>query len=93
MGNINQLLKSVHKEHRFCWVAVAHAFEPRAWRQRQVDLCVFQASLVNRVNSRTARATQRNTVSENQNKTNKQTNRMTPALEFIVRYVPGITSA
>ena len=38
-------------------------------RQRQVDLCEFEASLLYRVSSRTARATQRSTVS----KTNKQT--------------------
>ena len=40
------------------------------WRQRQVDLCEFKASLVYRVSSKTVRATQRNPVSEN--KTNKQ---------------------
>ena len=33
-------------------------------RQRQTDLCEFEASLVNRASSRTARATQRNPVSE-----------------------------
>ena len=33
-------------------------------RQRQVDLIEFKASLVYRVSSRTARATQRNSVSE-----------------------------
>jgi hypothetical protein len=31
-------------------------------RQRQADLCDFEASLVYRVSSRTARATQRNPV-------------------------------
>jgi hypothetical protein len=41
---------------------------PTPGRQRQVDLCEFKASLVYRVNSRTARATLRNPVS----KTNKQ---------------------
>lgn len=34
-------------------------------RQRQADLCEFQASLVYRVSSRTARATQRNPVLKN----------------------------
>jgi hypothetical protein len=38
-------------------------------RQRQADLCEFKASLVYRVNFRTARATQRNPVSTKQNKT------------------------
>jgi hypothetical protein len=37
----------------------------------------FEASLVYRVSSRTARATQRNPVSKKQNKTNKQTNKQT----------------
>ena len=42
-------------------------------RQRQVDLYKFEASLIYRVSSRTARATQRNPVF----KTNKQTNKQT----------------
>ena len=51
---------------------------PALGRQRQVDLCEFEASLVYRVSSRTARATQRNPVSKTKtnqptNKTNKQT--------------------
>jgi len=37
-------------------------------RLRQVDLCVFEASLVYRGSSRTARATQRNIVSEEKGK-------------------------
>ena len=37
---------------------------PALGRQRQVDLCEFKASLVYRVVSRTARATQRNPVLE-----------------------------
>ena len=36
--------------------------------QRQVDLCKFKASLIYRVNSRTARATQRNPVLKNKQK-------------------------
>jgi hypothetical protein len=39
-------------------------------RGRQIS--EFEASLVYRVNSRTAKATQRNPVSKNKNKTNKQ---------------------
>jgi hypothetical protein len=60
---------------------VAHAFNPSTWgwgwRQRQEDLCEFEASLVYRASSRTARATQRISVSKTkQNKTqNKQTNK------------------
>ena len=41
---------------------------PALGRQKQENLCEFEASLVYRVSSRTARATQRNPVS-----TNKQT--------------------
>ena len=41
-------------------------------KQRKVGLCEFEASLVYRVSSRIARATQRNPVLE---KTNKQTNK------------------
>jgi hypothetical protein len=42
-------------------------------RQRQVDLCKFEASLVYRVSSRTARATQTNPVSKTQTKPNNPT--------------------
>ena len=49
---------------------VGHAFNPSIGRQRQADLCEFEASLVYRASSRTARATQRNPVSKKQ--TNKQ---------------------
>ena len=37
-------------------------------RKRQADLCELEASLVYKVSSRTARATERNPVSKNQNK-------------------------
>jgi hypothetical protein len=38
---------------------VMHAFNPRTW----VDICEFEATMVYRVRSRTASATQRNLVS------------------------------
>jgi hypothetical protein len=41
---------------------------PAFKRQRQADLCAFKASLVYRVSSRTARATQRNPVSKRKKK-------------------------
>ena len=44
---------------------------PTLSRQRQVDLCEFAASLVYRVSSRAARATQRNPVSNETNKKEK----------------------
>jgi hypothetical protein len=42
---------------------------PVLGRQRQVDLSEFQASLVYRASSRIARATWRNCLKKNQNKT------------------------
>jgi hypothetical protein len=51
------------KQANSSWVVVAQAFSPRRQKQRQVNLW-FKASLVYRVSSRTARATQRNPVSE-----------------------------
>jgi hypothetical protein len=47
---------------------VAKAFNPSTW---EAEASKFDASLVYRVSSRTARTTQRNPVSKNQ--TNKQT--------------------
>ena len=56
--------KQVNLSYKSCWAVVAHAFNPSApRRQRQVDLCEFKASLVCRLSSRTARATQGNPVS------------------------------
>ena len=34
------------------WAVVAHAFNPALGRQRQVDLCEFEASLAYRASSR-----------------------------------------
>jgi hypothetical protein len=55
-------------------IVVAHAFNPSTVRrQSQADLCEFEASLVYRASSSTARAAQRSPVSKNKNKnkTNK----------------------
>ena len=51
---------------------------PALWRQRQIDLCEFEASLVYKVCSRIVWATQRNPVSK-QNQ-NKQINKATAEL-------------
>jgi hypothetical protein len=53
-------------------------------RDRQIS--EFNASLVNKVSSRTAKATQRNPVSKNKNKTNKQTNKKESrmAIKFMI---------
>jgi hypothetical protein len=54
-------------------------------RQRQVDLCKLEASLVCRVSSRTARATQRNPVLKKPNQTNKQNLPPTPSRSKRIR--------
>jgi hypothetical protein len=59
-----------HNKHIYGQAVVAHAFNPLGGRSRQISK--FEASLVYRVSSRTARATQRNPVSKKQ--TNKQKN-------------------
>jgi len=50
-------------EAKSCQVVVVDAFYPNTWRQKQSDRCEFEASLFYRMRSRTARATQRNPVS------------------------------
>jgi hypothetical protein len=47
---------------------VAHALNPQHSGGRGRQISEFEASLVYKVSSRTARATQRNLVSKNQNK-------------------------
>jgi hypothetical protein len=53
---------------------VVHTSNQALGRQRQVDLCELKASLVYRVSSRTARATQKNPVSKKTK--NKKTKRI-----------------
>ena len=52
---------------------VAHAFNPSTLGGRSRQISEFEASLVYRVNSRTARAIQRHPVSKKQNKTEQKT--------------------
>jgi hypothetical protein len=47
----------------YLWVVVVHTLNSSTKKQRQIDLCEFEANLVYRVSSRTARVTQRNLVS------------------------------
>jgi hypothetical protein len=51
------------------WAVVAHTFNPSTWEAEAGGL-LFEASLIYRVSSRTARATKRNPVLQKQ--TNKQ---------------------
>jgi hypothetical protein len=56
---------------------VAHVFDPITWGGRGRQISEFEASLVYKVSSRTARATQRNPVSktkQNKTKTNNNNN-------------------
>jgi hypothetical protein len=55
---------------------------PAFGRQKQADICEFEASLIYRASSGTARATQRNHVLKNK-QTNKQTNKMTARLSSV----------
>jgi hypothetical protein len=48
--------------HRQSWAVVVHAFNPRTWEAPSRRISEFKASLVYRVSSRIARATQRNPV-------------------------------
>ena len=54
-------------------MVMACVFNPSPGWQRQVDLCEFEAGLIYRTSSRTARATERNLVLKNkkQNKTSQ----------------------
>jgi hypothetical protein len=68
---------------------MAHAFNPSTWEAEAGRISEFEASLVYKVNSRTASATQRNPVSKNQTKTKtienktktKQTNKKPEGLK------------
>jgi hypothetical protein len=51
---------------------VVHAFNPSTQEAEAGGSLEFEASLVYRVSSRTARATQRNPVSKNKTKNNKK---------------------
>ena len=53
---------------------MAHSFNPSTWEAEAVDLIEFEASLVYKLSSSTARATQRNLVSKKKKKSKmKQT--------------------
>jgi hypothetical protein len=61
------------------WAVVARALIPALGRQKQVDLCKFETSLVFRVNSRTARSAQTNPASENKKKKIR-----TPQVQYMI---------
>jgi hypothetical protein len=57
---------------------VVHAFNPSTWGGRGKWISEFEASLVYKVSSRTAKATQRNPVSKSKTKQNKTTTTKKP---------------
>ena len=66
-GPENFKTKSKDKEQGFWWAVVAHACNPSTLGGRGRQISEFEASLVYRVSSRTARAIQRNPVSRKAN--------------------------
>ena len=51
---------------------LAHTFDPNTYEAEQTDICEFKASLIYKVSSRTARATQRHPVLKIQKKEKKK---------------------
>ena len=66
--------KTKSKDKRYSWTVVTHthAFNPSIW-EAEAGRFLSLGPLVYRVSSRTARATQRNTVPNKTKQTNKQT--------------------
>jgi hypothetical protein len=64
---------------------------PALGRQRQADLCEFEASLVYRVSFRTARATQKNLVLKNKTKQSKEYTLLLKSLVGIT-YISWLTT-
>jgi hypothetical protein len=70
--------------HKSSWAVVVHTFSPSTWggsRGRRIS--EFKDTLVYRVSSRAARATQRNPVSKNQTKPNQKYQNKTKQKEWI----------
>ena len=69
---------------------VAHAFNPSTWEaERGRRISEFEASLVYKVSSRTARAIQRNPVSKNQKK--KKTKKKNKKILYHVKVTVFLT--
>ena len=61
-------LESMINDKHLAWPWWCTPLIPALSKQRKVDLCEFETSLVYRASSRTARATQRSPVSKNKKK-------------------------
>jgi hypothetical protein len=68
-------------------VVVAHAFNPSTWEAEAGRISEFKARLVYKVSSRTARATQRNSVSKN-----KKTKKRKKERKKVSQSMPGTVS-
>ena len=73
---------------RSCQVVVVNAFYPNTWRQNQSDLCEFEASLVYRVSSRTARATEKACLEKKKKEFQKQ-QFIKVSLEVLKKHLSG----
>jgi hypothetical protein len=71
---------------------VAHAFNPSTGEAEAGRFLSFEASLVYKVNSRTARATQRNPISKNQNQ-NQKKKKKKPKTKIQNSYTPYSTDS
>jgi hypothetical protein len=67
------------KTHFLAPAVVAHTFNPSTW---EAGISEFKASLVYKVSSRTARATQRNPVSKTKQNNNNNNNNKKPLISF-----------
>jgi hypothetical protein len=67
--------KQTNKKKNRCLAVVVHAFNPSTWEAEAVRFQEFKASLVYKVSSRTARATQRNPVSKKKKKKKENNNK------------------
>jgi hypothetical protein len=70
---LEPVVTSCQKRHNWNlgWAVVAHTFSPSTWKAEQIS--EFKASLVYKVSSRTARATQKNPVSNTHTHTHTHT--------------------
>jgi hypothetical protein len=67
-GCAHTQIRGIKKKKKKSKVVVSQAFNPSAWEAKSGRFLEFEASLVYRVSSSTARATQRNPVSKSKRK-------------------------
>ena len=77
------------KKSIICRAVVAHTCNPSTLGGRGRQISEFEASLVYRVSSRTARATQRNPVLKNNNNNKKKKNRKNERAFYVLKSLEG----